>query len=75
METGPDRGRALSLIAVGFAVVILAVLLFGLETDSGEIDWVSVIMTVAGAVMVVTGVLITLRSRASSRGSGPHTAA
>lgn len=74
METGPDRGRALSLIAVGFAVVILAVLLFGLETDSGEIDWVSVITAAAGIVMVVAGLIVAFRHRGTPTGSG-HTAA
>lgn len=75
MEAQPDRGRALSLIVGGLAVVVVAVLLFGLETDSGETDWVSVIMAVAGAVMVVTGLFVAFRTRGTPTGSNPHTSA
>jgi hypothetical protein len=75
MEERPERSRALSLIAGGLAVVVVAVLLFGLETDSGEPDWISIIMALAGAVMVVTGLIFALRNRGTPTGSKPHTAA
>lgn len=75
MEVRPERGRATSLIVGGLAVVVVAVLLFGLETDSGEVDWISVIMAAAGAVMVVTGLFVAYRNRGTPSGSKPHTTA
>lgn len=75
MEVRPDRTRAVSLISVGLAVVVLAVLLFGLETESGEVDWVSVVTAVAGAVMILAGVVIAFRGRGTSTGSKPDPAA
>lgn len=73
MEARPDTSRAMSLIAGGLTVVVLAVLLFGLETDSGEIDWVSVITAAAGVVMVVAGLIVAFRHRGTQTGS-KHTA-
>ncbi len=64
----------MSLIAGGLTVVVLAVLLFGLETDSGEIDWVSVITAAAGVVMIVAGLIVAVRHRGTPTGS-KHTAA
>ncbi|HEU4356206.1 MAG TPA: hypothetical protein VFT27_11515 [Actinomycetota bacterium] len=65
----------MSLISVGLAVIVLAVLLFGLTTESGEVDWVSVITAVAGVVMVAVGAFIAFRGRGTSTGSNPNTAA
>jgi hypothetical protein len=41
---------------------------FGLTTDSGGLDWISIIMLVAGAIMAITGLLTAHRNR------GPRTA-
>lgn len=70
-----ERGRGLVLVTAGLTVVVLAVLLFGLTTDSGEADWVSIITAVAGAVMVVTGLYIGLRRKETGTGgSAPRSA-
>lgn len=57
----PGRTRASMLISVGTVVVVLAVLMFGLTTDSGAVDWVSVITAAAGFVMVGTGLFVAYR--------------
>jgi hypothetical protein len=74
MENRPQRVQPLSLIVGGLGVVVVAVLLFGLETDGGEPDWISIIMALAGAVMVVTGLIVAFRNRGRPTGSKPHTA-
>jgi hypothetical protein len=53
-----ERWRNLGLvqIAAGLAVVVLAVLLFGLTKDGGGLDWVSIITAIAGGVLALTGV-------------------
>jgi len=55
--------RALGLLFAGLGLVytVLAVLLFGLTTDGGAIDWVSVITAAAGIGLVATGLYLALR--------------
>lgn len=49
----------------GVAAIAMA-LLFGLTTESGGPDWVGIITVVAGAVLVVEGLVMALR------GGGSH---
>ena len=44
-----------------------ASVVFGLTTDSGEVDWVGVIMATAGLIIVLTGLI------RSWRPGTPHT--
>jgi hypothetical protein len=49
------QNLGLAEIAARLAVVVLAVLLFGLTKDGGGLDWVS-ITAIAGGVLALTGV-------------------
>ena len=62
-----EKTRGYVLTSAGTLIIVLAVL-FGLTTDSGEIDWVSVITAAAGFVMAGTGLYLMFRTR------GPRTA-
>jgi predicted anti-sigma-YlaC factor YlaD len=57
-----EKTRGYVLTSVGTLTIVLAVLLFGLTTDSGEIDWVSVITAAAGFVMAATGLYLVFRT-------------
>lgn len=77
MDASKRRNLGLLNIAVGLGIIVLAVLLFGLTTASGALDWVSIITAVAGLVLVVTGVYNMYRNRgagSSQTGPRPHTA-
>jgi hypothetical protein len=63
-----EKTRGYMLTSAGTLIIVLAVLLFGLTTDSGEIDWISVITAAAGFVMAGTGLYLMFRTR------GPRTA-
>jgi hypothetical protein len=71
-----EKTRGYMLTSAGTLIIVLAVLLFGLTTDSGEIDWVSVITAAAGFVMAGTGLYLMFRTRgprtASRREDGPR---
>ena len=49
-----EKTRGYVLTSAGTLIIVLAVLFFGLTTDSGEIDWVSVMPAAAGFVMAGT---------------------
>lgn len=70
MDTRAERDRGLSMLAVGSAVVVLAVLLFGVTTDSGGPDWISIVTATAGGVWALAGLYLALRNRGSS--GRPH---
>lgn len=75
VRRGKDLGVAMA--TAGVTVIVLAVLLIGLTTASGAIDWVSVITAVAGLVLAGVGLYTILRGKgagAASGGSHPHTA-
>jgi hypothetical protein len=63
-----EKTRGYMLTSAGTLIIVLAVLLFGLTTDSGEIDWISVITAAAGFVMAGSGLYLMFRTR------GPRTA-
>ena len=65
MATKGERNVGLSLAAAGVGIMGVAVV-FGLTTESGGIDWISIITAVAGAIMVVSGLFTAYRR--------PHTA-
>lgn len=73
MEAGNERNRGLSMIGVGLAVVVLAVLLFGLTTDSGDPDWISIITAVAGAVWAGAGLFVTFHHKGTGAAPTGHT--
>jgi predicted anti-sigma-YlaC factor YlaD len=56
------KTRVHMLTSVGTVIIVLAVLMFGLTTDSGAIDWISVITAAAGFVMVGTGLFLMFRA-------------
>lgn len=62
MET--RREMNVRLIATG-VVVIVAALVFGVRTPSGGPDWVGIITSVAGLVMIAAGLIAGFRSGAS----------
>lgn len=75
MEARHDRTYGLSLIALGCAVAVLAVLLFGFTKPNGELDWVNIIMGSGGLVMALVGLYVTYRNRgtgATPGGPTPH---
>jgi hypothetical protein len=77
MEARNERNVGLLTTAAGLAVVVLAVLLFGLTTASGELDWVSIITALAGLVIVGTGLYRGCRNKGkgpTQTGPTPHTA-
>jgi cell shape-determining protein MreD len=61
-----ERNAGLSLAAAGVGIMGASVV-FGLTTDSGEVDWVGVIMATAGLIIVLTGLI------RSWRPGTPHT--
>ena len=65
MATKGDRAVGLSLAAAGVGIMGVAVV-FGLTTDSGDLDWIGIITVAAGAVMAIMGLLTAFR--------GPRTA-
>ena len=72
MEAKARLGMVLS--AAGTAIVVLAVLLFGIR-DEGGTDWVSVITACAGFVMAAVGLFTLFRYHGVSGGHTPHSAA
>jgi hypothetical protein len=72
MERRSGKILGISMTALGLAVIVLAVLLFGLTTDSGAVDWVSIITAVAGVVLAATGLNQIFRGGGTSpRAGGP----
>ena len=67
MTTSRGKKVGLSLAGAGVGIVGVAIV-FGLTTDSGDIDWVGIITALAGVVMVFTGLFQYFR------GGTPHTA-
>ena len=61
MSETRDRARGIAFLAAGIAGVVLGVLLFGLTTPAGAIDWISVVTAVAGVSLVVEGAYMTFR--------------
>ncbi len=55
MRSKRERNQGLAQVATGLGVLVLAVLLFGVTTDSGSPDWASIITAVAGVLMAVLG--------------------
>jgi hypothetical protein len=49
-------------VAAGIATVVLAVLLFGLTTASGALDWVSVVTAFGGLVLAAEGFFMTFHT-------------
>jgi hypothetical protein len=64
MEFRRTRNVGLSLVAAGVAAVVFAVLLVGLTTDTGAIDWVSTLTAVAGAVVAGEGLYVLFHTKA-----------
>lgn len=58
------RTVGLAFSAAGAAAIAIA-LLFGLTTEGGGPDWVGIITVVAGAVLVVEGLVMALRGGGS----------
>ena len=69
---GERENVGLSVFAAGVAIVVVAVLLFGVTTGTGAVDWVSIVAAIAGAVMAVGGLYIMSR-KGGTRGT-PHSA-
>lgn len=61
MATDRERSVGLSLAAAGVGIMGVAVV-FGLTTESGDVDWVGMITAVAGAVMAITGLIRAFRT-------------
>ena len=59
-----ERTLGLAFVAAGLAAVVLGVLLFGLTTVSGAIDWVSVVTVGAGLVVLGEGFYLTFHRTA-----------
>jgi hypothetical protein len=75
MEERKDRDVGLRMTAVGVSFVVLAVLLFGLTTEDGGPDWVSIITAFAGAVTAIIGLYVIFRNRPTTPGhTAPHAA-
>lgn len=72
MDDRRERNVGLSVLAVGLATVVLAVLLFGLTADSGEADWTSIVTAISGVVMALAGLYIVARNQGT--GGTPHAA-
>jgi hypothetical protein len=56
MAPTEERNVGPSLAAAG-AGIIGASVVFGLTTESGAIDWVGIIMAIAGLTIVLTGLI------------------
>jgi len=69
MTAKETRGFGLSLVAVGVAAIVFAVLLVGVTTASGAPDWVSIVTAIAGAVVLGDGLFI---SRRKGAGGATH---
>jgi hypothetical protein len=63
MSVAREGSRGLAFLAAGIAAVVLAVLLFGLTTPAGAVDWVSVVTALAGIGLAVEGVHMAFRRR------------
>ena len=59
-----ERTLGLAFVASGLTAVVLGVLLFGLTTVSGAIDWVSVVTVGAGLVVLGEGFYLTFHRTA-----------
>ena len=55
-----ERNVGMSLAAAGVGIIGVAIV-FGLTTETGDIDWVGVVTAAAGFVMIVTGLYRALR--------------
>jgi hypothetical protein len=64
MAAPRERTLGLAFVASGLAAVVLGVLLFGLTTVSGAIDWVSVVTVGAGLVVLGEGFYLTFHRTA-----------
>jgi hypothetical protein len=68
-----EANVGLLFVIAGMAAITLAVLLFGVTTESGAPDWVSIITAVAGVLVAGDGLFILYRMR-RARGTGHHPA-
>jgi hypothetical protein len=50
------------MTAAGIGIMGVAVV-FGLTTETGNLDWIGIITVVAGALMAITGLLTAYRNR------------
>jgi hypothetical protein len=64
MTSKGERNVGLSLAAAGVGIIGVAIV-FGLTTESGEIDWIGVITATAGLIMLLTGLFRAFRKGAS----------
>jgi hypothetical protein len=55
------------LISAGVVAIAVA-LVFGLQTPDGGSDWVGIVTSIAGLVMIVVGLIPRFRSGASHTG-------
>jgi hypothetical protein len=62
MAAPRERSLGLAFVAAGIATVVLAVLLFGLTTASGALDWVSVVTAFGGLVLAAEGFFMTFHT-------------
>lgn len=77
MDPRDERDRGWMWFVVGLGVVVLSVLVFGLTTESGALDWVSIVTAAAGVLMAITGLYVAIRSKgtgARPTGTKPHPA-
>jgi hypothetical protein len=77
MEARGQRNLGLLMAAAGLAVLVLAVLLFGLTTTTGALDWVSIITAVGGLALAGVGLYLAFYKKGTGpvpTGPYPHTA-
>jgi hypothetical protein len=67
-----DRKRGLAFVSAGIVFVIVAVVLFGLRSGGGALDWVSIITAVAGLGMAIAGLYIAYTGGSTGAGLRPH---
>jgi len=63
MEARAQRDLGLAMAAAGLAILVLALLLFGLTTASGALDWVSIFTAVGGLVLAGVGLYLAFHSK------------
>jgi hypothetical protein len=59
MAASREKSLGFAFVAVGLAAVVVSVLLFGLTTASGAVDWVSVVTAVTGLALAAQGFSLT----------------
>ena len=63
METKQQRTQGLLQIVAGLGIIVFAVVLVGVTTESDSPDWVSIVTAAAGLLLVLTGAYTMTRKR------------